>query len=268
MQELKPIKEGKVREIYDNGDSLIMVATDRISCFDVILNNEVTKKGTVLTQMSKFWFDLTEDILPNHMISVDTKDMPEFFQQEKYEGKSMMCRKLNMLPIECIVRGYITGSGWASYQENGTVCGITLPEGLRESDKLPGFAEELLKDEGICPVCGHHHDDDDDDCDHDHEHHHHHADDVFTSWGVESAKTYTKEEITAALEALSDAGTYGMILRAKGIVPAEDGTWIHFDYVPGTPDVHSGSAGTTGRLCVIGSGIQEKALAALFRAEA
>ena len=99
MQELKPIKEGKVREIYDNGDSLIMVATDRISCFDVILNNEVTKKGTVLTQMSKFWFDLTEDILPNHMISVDVKDMPEFFQQEKYTGKSMMCRKLNMLPI-------------------------------------------------------------------------------------------------------------------------------------------------------------------------
>ena len=137
MQELKPIKEGKVREIYDNGDSLIMVATDRISCFDVILNNEVTKKGTVLTQMSKFWFDLTEDILPNHMISVDVKDMPEFFQQEKYTGKSMMCRKLNMLPIECIVRGYITGSGWKSYQENGTVCGITLPEGLKESDKLP-----------------------------------------------------------------------------------------------------------------------------------
>ena len=137
MQELKPIKEGKVREIYDNGDSLIMVATDRISCFDVILNNEVTKKGTVLTQMSKFWFDLTKDILPNHMLSVDVKEMPEFFQQEKYEGKSMMCRKLNMLPIECIVRGYITGSGWKSYQENGTVCGIKLPEGLVESDKLP-----------------------------------------------------------------------------------------------------------------------------------
>ena len=137
MQELKPIKEGKVREIYDNGESLIMVATDRISCFDVILHNEVTKKGTVLTQMSKFWFDMTQDILPNHMISVDTKDMPEFFQQEKYEGKSMMCKKLQMLPIECIVRGYITGSGWASYKENGTVCGIKLPEGLKESDKLP-----------------------------------------------------------------------------------------------------------------------------------
>ena len=137
MQEMKPIKEGKVPEIYDNGDSLIMVATDRISCFDVILHNEVTNKGKVLTQMSKFWFDLTKDIIPNHMISVDVKDMPEFFQQEKFEGKSMMCRKLEMLPIECIVRGYITGSGWASYQKTGKVCGIELPEGLKESDKLP-----------------------------------------------------------------------------------------------------------------------------------
>ena len=137
MVELKPVKEGKVREIYDNGDSLIMVATDRISCFDVILNNDVTKKGAVLTQMSKFWFDMTEDIIPNHMISVDTNDMPEFFRQDKFKGNSMMCEKLEMLPIECIVRGYITGSGWASYQENGTVCGIKLPEGLKESDKLP-----------------------------------------------------------------------------------------------------------------------------------
>ena len=134
---MKTIKECKVRDIYDNGDSLIMVATDRISCFDVILKNDVTKKGTVLTQMSKFWFDLTKDIVPNHMISVDVKDMPEFFQQEKYDGNSMMCKKLTMLPIECIVRGYITGSGWKSYQQNGTVLGITLPEGLKESDKLP-----------------------------------------------------------------------------------------------------------------------------------
>ena len=108
---MKPIKEGKVREIYDNGDSLIMVATDRISCFDVILNNTVTKKGTVLTQMSKFWFDLTADIIPNHMISVDVNDMPEFFRQPQFDGNSMMCKKLNMLPVECIVRGYITGSG-------------------------------------------------------------------------------------------------------------------------------------------------------------
>ena len=137
MTELKPIKEGKVREIYDNGDSLIMVATDRISCFDVILHNEVTKKGTVLTQMSKFWFDMTRDIIPNHMITVDVNEMPELFRKPAFDGNSMMCKKLDMLPIECIVRGYITGSGWASYVENGTVCGIRLPEGLKESDKLP-----------------------------------------------------------------------------------------------------------------------------------
>ena len=137
VQEMKPIKEGKVREIYDNGDTLIMVATDRISCFDVILDNTVTKKGTVLTQMSKFWFDMTEDVIPNHMVSADVKDMPEFFRQPKFDGNSMMCKKLNMLPIECIVRGYITGSGWESYKKNGTVCGISLPEGLKESEKLP-----------------------------------------------------------------------------------------------------------------------------------
>ena len=137
MQEFKPMKEGKVREIYDNKDSLIMVATDRISAFDVILKNKVTKKGTVLTHMSKFWFDYTKDIVPNHMISVDNKDMPEFFQQEQFIGNSMLVKKLEMLPIECIVRGYITGSGWASYQKDGTVCGIQLPQGLQECDKLP-----------------------------------------------------------------------------------------------------------------------------------
>ena len=137
MQELKPMKEGKVREVYDNGGSIIMVATDRISAFDVILKNKIVDKGAVLTQMSKFWFDYTSDIVPNHMISVDTKDMPEFFQTEDYEGKCMLCKKLTMLPVECIVRGYITGSGWESYQKDGTVCGIRLPEGLKESDKLP-----------------------------------------------------------------------------------------------------------------------------------
>lgn len=133
----KPIAEGKVREIYDNGDSLIMVCTDRISCFDVILHNEIADKGRVLTQMSKFWFDYTSDIMPNHMISVDTADMPEAFRTEHFKGRSMLCKKLKMLPIECIVRGYITGSGWASYVKNGTVCGIKLPDGLKESDKLP-----------------------------------------------------------------------------------------------------------------------------------
>ena len=137
MQEYRPFKEGKVREIYDVGDALIMVATDRISAFDVILKNKVTKKGAVLTQMSKFWFDYTKDIVPNHMISVDVKDMPEFFRKPEFDGNSMLCKKLTMLPIECIVRGYITGSGWESYKKNGTVCGIPLPEGLKECDKLP-----------------------------------------------------------------------------------------------------------------------------------
>ena len=137
MKEYTPVKEGKVREIYDIGDQLIMAATDRISAFDVILKNKISGKGRVLTQMSRFWFDLTSDIIPNHMISVDTKDMPEFFRQPRFDGSAMLCRKLTMLPIECIVRGYITGSGWASYQKNGTVCGIKLPEGLRECDKLP-----------------------------------------------------------------------------------------------------------------------------------
>jgi phosphoribosylaminoimidazole-succinocarboxamide synthase len=137
MQEYSPVKEGKVREIYDVGDALIMVATDRISAFDVILKNKVEKKGTVLTQMSKFWFDYTKDIVSNHMISTDTADMPEFFRKPEFTGNSMLCKKLTMLPIECIVRGYITGSGWNSYKENGTVCGIKLPEGLKECDKLP-----------------------------------------------------------------------------------------------------------------------------------
>ena len=137
MEQFSPVKEGKVREIYDIGDSLIMYATDRISAFDVILKNKVTNKGRVLTQMSRFWFDCTKDVIPNHMLSVDVNDMPEFFRTEEFRGRSMLCRKLTMIPVECIVRGYITGSGWESYQKNGTVCGIQLPEGLKECDKLP-----------------------------------------------------------------------------------------------------------------------------------
>ena len=137
MSELKPMMEGKVREVYDNGDSIIMYATDRISAFDVILKNKITGKGAVLTQMSKFWFDYSSDIVKNHMLSTDTADMPAFFQKPEFAGRVMKCKKLTMLPIECIVRGYITGSGWASYKENGMVCGIRLPEGLKESDKLP-----------------------------------------------------------------------------------------------------------------------------------
>ena len=137
MKEYKPFKSGKVREVYDAGDSIIMVATDRISAFDHILQNKITQKGEVLTKMSKFWFDLTADILPNHMISIDNNDMPEFFQQDEFKGNSMKCKKLTMIPMECIVRGYITASGWESYKKDGTICGIKLPEGLKESDKLP-----------------------------------------------------------------------------------------------------------------------------------
>lgn len=137
MKDYAPIKEGKVREIYDVDYALIMVATDRISAFDVILKNQITKKGTVLTQMSKFWFEYTKDIMPNHMISTDVNDMPEYFRKPEFTGNSMLCKKLNMIPVECIVRGYITGSGWASYQKTGKVCGIELPAGLKESEKLP-----------------------------------------------------------------------------------------------------------------------------------
>ena len=133
----KPVKEGKVREIYDLNDKLIMVATDRISAFDVILHNQITDKGRVLTQMSKFWFDLTKDVIPNDLISVDNKDMPEFFQKPEFDGRATLCKKLTMIPIECIVRGYITGSGWENYKKDGTICGLKLPEGLVECQKLP-----------------------------------------------------------------------------------------------------------------------------------
>lgn len=137
MKQYAPIKEGKVREIYDVDDALIMVATDRISAFDVILKNQVVNKGIVLTQMSRFWFDLTNDIVKNHMITTDVQQMREFFRNEKFAGRSMLCKKLEMLPIECIVRGYITGSGWVSYQKDQTVCNIKLPDGLKECDQLP-----------------------------------------------------------------------------------------------------------------------------------
>ena len=129
------------------------------------------------------------------------------------------------------------------------------------------FAEELLKDEGICPVCGHHHDDDDDECDHDHEHHHHHhdhdADEVFTSWGVETARKFTKAEVEHALTEL-DTGNYGMILRSKGIVDGGADGWLEFDYVPGEWEVRARGADVGGKLVVIGSKLDEKAIAALF----
>lgn len=134
---MKQIGKGKVRDIYDVGDRLVLVTSDRVSAFDVVLPNTVPHKGAVLNRVSAFWFDFTKDIIPNHMISINNADMPEEFQAKEFEGCCMLVKKLKMLPVECIVRGYITGSGWESYQKNGSVCGIQLPEGLRESEKLP-----------------------------------------------------------------------------------------------------------------------------------
>ena len=156
MESYKPAMEGKVRSVYDLGEYMIIVATDRISAFDVILDSTVPDKGRVLNKLSEFWFGFTKDIVPNHLISTDTDDMPEFFRTEYYKGRSMKCRKLSMLPFECIVRGYLSGSGYASYKEIGKVSGIELPAGLKESDKLPEpiftpttKAEQGLHDEQI-----------------------------------------------------------------------------------------------------------------------
>ncbi len=129
---------GKVRDIYDLGDKLLIVVTDRISAYDVIMNEGIPGKGAVLNQISKFWFDKTADIIQNHVISTDVSDYPEEFQKYRdiLEGRSMLVRKTNPIPVECVVRGYVSGSGWMEYQESSSICGIELPEGLVESDKL------------------------------------------------------------------------------------------------------------------------------------
>ena len=132
------VRQGKVRDIFDTGDALLMVTTDRLSAFDVVLPNTIPDKGKVLNQISVFWFKQMEDIVKNHVISVDVDDYPQEFQKyrEALEGRSMLVKKAEPLTVECIVRGYISGSGWKSYQKEGHVCNITLPKGLKESDKL------------------------------------------------------------------------------------------------------------------------------------
>lgn len=149
---VKPTRRGKVRDIYDLGDRLLIVATDRISAFDVVLPEGIPGKGRVLNQISIYWFDKTKDIIPNHLISTDVADYPEIFHQyrDELEGRSMLVKKTKPLPVECVVRGYLAGSGWKEYQERGSVCGITLPEGLLESDKLekPIFTPATKADEG------------------------------------------------------------------------------------------------------------------------
>lgn len=135
---MKKISNGKVREIYETSENnLMMVVSDRISAFDSILPVMIEDKGKILNKISEFWFDYVKDIIPNHIITTKFEEFPEEFQKEEFKDRSMLVKKLKMLPIECIVRGYITGSGWKSYKENGTVCGIKLPEGLKESEKLP-----------------------------------------------------------------------------------------------------------------------------------
>lgn len=131
---------GKVRDIYTVDEkSLLLVTTNRVSAFDVVLPNEIPLKGEILTKISEFWFNFTKNIIPNHLITTDYIEFPSAIQKQfiEYARSCMLVKKLKMLPIECIVRGYITGSGWKSYQKNGSVCGIKLPDGLRESEKLP-----------------------------------------------------------------------------------------------------------------------------------
>ena len=132
-------QRGKVRDVYDLGDTLLMVATDRISAFDVIMPDPVPDKGKVLTQISLFWFDVMKDMAPNHVISGDVNTYPDVCRPyaDTLRGRSMLVKKTSPLPVECVVRGYLSGSGWKSYQQSRTVCGISLPDGLVESDKLP-----------------------------------------------------------------------------------------------------------------------------------
>ncbi|KAI8646009.1 phosphoribosylaminoimidazole-succinocarboxamide synthase [Parasitella parasitica] len=138
--DLKLIARGKVRDLYEVDEkSLLFVATDRISAFDVIMKNSIPGKGKILTEISLFWFDLLKDILPNHLITANFDEMPENVQKyrEQLDGRSILVKKMRVVPIEAIVRGYITGSGWSEYKKKGTICDIPLPEGLVESQKLP-----------------------------------------------------------------------------------------------------------------------------------
>ena len=166
--ERRPDSRGKVRDIYDAGENLLMVATDRISAFDFILPDEIPFKGEVLNRISAFWFDKFADIVPNHLVSIDPADVPEEFAEYRdyLAGRAMLVKKAQTIPIECIVRGYLTGSGKKTYDENGTVCGIQLPEGLTEASKLPeplftpstkaeiGDHDENISFERCCEIVG------------------------------------------------------------------------------------------------------------------
>jgi phosphoribosylaminoimidazole-succinocarboxamide synthase len=138
MPDVGTPRRGKVRDIYDLGDSLLLVMTDRVSAFDVVLPNGIPGKGKVLTAISVFWFMMMEDIVQNHILAIDVKDFPQELQKYRdlLEGRSLLVKKAKVVPVECIVRGYLSGSGWKSYQKDGTVCGIKLPAGMQESSKI------------------------------------------------------------------------------------------------------------------------------------
>ena len=166
--DLKLVARGKVRDIYDLGDALLLVTSDRISAFDVIMNEPIPDKGKVLTQISAFWFKQMEDIIPNHISAMDVADFPAACQPyaDVLEGRSMLVKKAQPLAAECIVRGYVSGSGWKDYKATGAICGITLPAGLRESDRLEqpiftpstkaelGTHDENISFEEMAKVCG------------------------------------------------------------------------------------------------------------------
>jgi len=139
FQDLNLVKRGKVRDLYDLGENLLMVATDRISAFDVVMPDPIPDKGIILTQISLYWFEVMKPIVVNHLVSADVDEFPSACQPyaETLRGRSMLVKKTEPLPIECVVRGYLSGSGWKSYQESGSVCGIPLAPGLQESDRLP-----------------------------------------------------------------------------------------------------------------------------------
>ena len=139
LSNIKPAHSGKVRDLYDLGDDYLIVSTDRISAFDVVLPNGIPDKGRVLTGLSTFWFNFTRNVVENHLITTDVEKYPEEVQKdsELLQGRSMLVRKANRVDIECVVRGYLAGSGWSSYQKSGEICGQKLPTGLKESDRLP-----------------------------------------------------------------------------------------------------------------------------------
>lgn len=139
FKDLKLFRRGKVRDVYDLGDRLLIISSDRISCFDVVLPTPIPRKGTILNRISQFWFAFTEDIIENHLFSADCRDYPQPLKKysDILKDRSMLVKKSRPLAIECIVRGYLSGSGWKEYREKGSVCGQKLPQGLKESEKLP-----------------------------------------------------------------------------------------------------------------------------------